>query len=79
MDPLKEMAIRYSAALAEAIRSLKVTKEGHLYAMVMGRMTLPVFTECINVLVETKLVSRGANHDLKWVGDDVLANHKEHQ
>ncbi len=55
------------AALAEAIHSLGRVPSGHLYAQVMGVMSLAEYESCIRALKGAKLVSE-SNHELTWIG-----------
>jgi hypothetical protein len=54
-------------AVAEAVRELKQVPAGHLYASLMGIMSLAEFNSIIAVLVEAGLVERAASHMLTWV------------
>lgn len=55
-------------ALGEAIQGLvNGIPCGHLYSMVMGKISLEVYEAAINVLIRTKRVKR-SNHYLTWIG-----------
>lgn len=54
-------------ALTEAIRALGEVPSGHLYANVMGHMSLDVYNSYIDAIVRTGLVTR-SNHLLTWAG-----------
>lgn len=60
-------AVEIIMAVAEAIRSLKSVPSGHLYARLMGSMTLDDYQAVIGVLKRTGLVSESA-HLLTWTG-----------
>lgn len=62
-----EAAIEVTRAIADAIRDLGTVPEGHLYARVMGQMSLSTFTKIIDTLVGADLVRR-SNHELTWIG-----------
>jgi hypothetical protein len=62
-----EGTIKIVAAVAEAIRELGTVPSGHLYAHLMGRMTLEQYNRIIVCLKGTGLVTESA-HLLKWVG-----------
>ena len=65
-------AIQAIAALAEAIRALKTVPSGHLYAQVMGHMTIEFYERAVGVLKGAGLVAE-ANHQLTWVGPEVAS------
>jgi len=54
-------------ALAETIRDLGEVPNGHLYAMVMDKLSLEDYNSAIKTLKGTKLVQENG-HLLKWVG-----------
>lgn len=56
-----------AAALGEAIRALGEVPSGHLYARVMGYMTLARYEAAIRYLKEIGDVAE-AGHVLTWVG-----------
>lgn len=55
-------------AVAETIRELGKVPSGHLYANLMGRMSLDDYKAIIQLLKDTKMVSE-SNHVLTWIGD----------
>ncbi len=59
--------IRMAAAVAEAIRDLGSVPSGHLYARLMGHMSLETYNKIITILKNAKLVEE-SNHLLTWVG-----------
>ncbi len=60
-------AIRVAAAVGDAIRELKSVPSGHLYARLMGHMSLDTYNGCIKILKQAELVKE-ENHLLTWVG-----------
>ena len=54
-------------AIAEAIRELKEVPSGHLYARLMGHMSLNTYNQFIGVLTRAGVVKE-ENHLLTWVG-----------
>jgi len=62
-------AIQVAAAVGDAIRELKEVPSGHLYAHLMGRMSLESYNGCIRILKQAGLVEEH-NHLLKWVGPE---------
>jgi hypothetical protein len=54
-------------ALAEAIRALGSVPSGHLYARVMGALSLEAYQSLIRSLVSAGLV-RNSSHMLTWIG-----------
>lgn len=59
--------IRMAAAVGEAIRELGSVPSGHLYARLMGRMSLDTYNKLISLLKQANLVEEN-NHLLTWVG-----------
>ena len=55
------------AAVGDCIRELGEVPAGHLYARLMGAMTLEQFQKIIGVLVNCRVV-KNENHLLTWVG-----------
>ena len=68
-SPTKEIgaAIDVIRTLAEAIRTAKQIPSGHLYAMVMEHLSLPVYECAIELLKRAGLVSE-SGHLLTWTG-----------
>lgn len=64
---MKQAVVRVALAVAEAIRELGEVPSGHLYARVMGKMTLENYNAVIDALKGAGLVEE-TNHILKWVG-----------
>ena len=63
-------AIQQVAAVAEAIRELGSVPNGHLYASVMGHLSLEQYDRIIELLKRAELVAE-QNHELRWVGPKV--------
>lgn len=59
--------IRAAAAVGEVIRDLGSIPSGHLYAHLMGRMSLDTYNSLIGILKQANLVEE-KNHLLTWVG-----------
>ncbi len=60
--------VRVAQAVAEAIRDLREVPSGHLYARLMGVMTLQQYEQVIDLLVDAHLVERTPSHLLRWIG-----------
>jgi hypothetical protein len=60
-------AITAIKAIADAIRELGEVPSGHLYAQLMGKMSLADYTKVIDILKGATLVSESGNL-LKWIG-----------
>ncbi len=60
-------AVQVVVAVGEAIKSLGSVPSGHLYAQLMGRMSLETYNKVIALLVKTGAV-KNENHLLTWVG-----------
>jgi hypothetical protein len=61
-----QAAVHMILAVADAIRELETVPEGHLYARLMGHMSLENFTKIIDTLVNAGLVTRESSHLLVW-------------
>ncbi len=55
-------------AVAECIRDLGSVPSGHLYARLIGHMSVESFQSFIATLVRAGLVREHANHLLEWIG-----------
>jgi len=53
-------------AVAQAIRELGTVPSGHLYARLMGVLSLDQYNKIIDILKKQGLVVE-AHHELKWV------------
>jgi hypothetical protein len=60
-------AMNTAVAIAEAIRELKSVPSGHLYANVMGRMSLETFEAIIRTLKNADLIKETSSHELIWI------------
>lgn len=60
-------AIEVTMAYAEAIRELGEVPNGHLYARMMGQLSLEEHNRIIQVLKDAGVVTE-SNYLLKWVG-----------
>jgi uncharacterized membrane protein len=60
-------------AIAEAIRELKRVPSGHLYALLMPKMTHAQYEEAIGILQRAGVVRRTPGHELVWVGKEGAA------
>jgi len=54
-------------AVAETIRDLKEVPSGHLYAILMDRMTIDVYDRIIDALKAAGVIEE-RNHLLRWIG-----------
>lgn len=61
-------AVAIARAVAEAIRELGSVPSGHLYAQLMGHMSLEIYERVIDTLVKTGLVRKDRSHLLTWIG-----------
>ena len=60
-------ALQILMAVAETIRELGAVPSGHLYATLMGRMSLQEYESLVRILKNADLVSESA-HELRWIG-----------
>ena len=57
-------------AIADTIRELKRIPSGHLYALLMPKMSLSQYEEVIGILERAGLVRKTPGHELVWVGKE---------
>lgn len=55
-------------AIADAIKELGQVPSGHLYAHLMGLLSIGAYEQAVQILVDAKVVQRDASHVLTWVG-----------
>lgn len=67
MTNQEKAALQIVLAVGEAIKELGSVPSGHLYARLMGHMSLEVYNKVIALLVKTGAVKQ-ENHLLTWVG-----------
>lgn len=67
MTAQEKAALAIVLAVGEAIKDLGSVPSGHLYAQLMGRMSLETYNKVIGILVKTGAV-KNENHLLTWVG-----------
>lgn len=60
-------ALQMAAAVGEAVRDLGSVPSGHLYARLMGTLSLEQYEVIVGALVKARLVER-SNHVLTWIG-----------
>jgi hypothetical protein len=60
-------AIAILAAIADCVRELKRVPAGHLYTLLMTKLTLAQFNEAIALLIQTNQVTREGD-ELIWKG-----------
>lgn len=58
-------------AIADCIRRLGSVPSGHLYARLMGHMSLETYEALIGILIEAGKVKRHPSHLLVWIGPSV--------
>ena len=59
--------VQIVAVVAEAIRELGEVPSGHLYARLMGHLSLEEYQAIVGALKQTKLIEE-KHHVLRWVG-----------
>lgn len=67
MTAQEKAALGIVLAIGETIKELGSVPNGHLYAQLMGRMSLETYNKVIALLVKTGAVKE-ENHLLTWVG-----------
>ena len=55
-------------AVADAIRELGSVPSGHLYARLMGVLSLDAYEQIIGALISAGVVRRDGSHLLTWIG-----------
>ena len=63
-----EGTLRVILAIAQAIEELGTVPSGHLYARLMGHLSIDDYQSVIATLVRSGLVREHRNHLLEWVG-----------
>jgi hypothetical protein len=61
-------ALEVTLAITESIRELGEIPAGHLYAPLMGLMSLATFESILRTLKNAGLVSESPAHLLTWIG-----------
>lgn len=64
MDKTKIAIILYT--IADSLRELKEAPSGHVYATLMGMLTLDQYNGMIDNLIRLGLVEREPSHLLRW-------------
>lgn len=60
-------ALHGTKAVADVIRELKEIPSGHLYAQLMGTISLETYNRIIKYLLDAELI-QSSNHLLIWTG-----------
>jgi hypothetical protein len=61
-------AVEVARAVGDCIRELRTVPSGHLYARLMGNLSLEDYQSVIATLVRAGLVREHASHLLEWIG-----------
>lgn len=67
MTNQEKAAVEIVLAVGSAIKELGSVPNGHLYARLMGQMSLETYNKIIALLVKTGAV-KNDNHLLTWIG-----------
>ena len=67
MTDQEKAALQVILAVGSAIKELGSVPSGHLYARLMGRMSLETYNKILGILKRTGAVKE-ENHLLTWVG-----------
>lgn len=73
MDLTKEQvasAIAVVQTIAEAVRVAGKIPSGHLYAMIMDKVSIQAFESAVALLKRAGLVGE-SNHELSWTGPEI--------
>ena len=66
-EKTKRAAAAILLAIGDVIKELGEVPSGHLYARLMGHMSLDSYNKCIAALKDAGLVTE-SNYVLRWVG-----------
>jgi hypothetical protein len=58
-------------AVSECIRELHEIPNGHLYAQLVGKVSLVEYESLIRILINAKLVKQDRSHMLRWIGPNL--------
>ena len=61
-------AVSVVLAVADCIRELRTVPSGHLYARLMGHLSIDDYQSVIATLVRAGLVREHQSHLLEWIG-----------
>ncbi len=67
-------AMQIVLAIADTIKEVKEVPSGHLYARLMGKLTLEDYNGIIRLLINSGVISLDGNHVIRWEADDKSAN-----
>ena len=70
-------ALGATLAIAEAIRALGRVPSGHLYARLMGHMSLETYMAMLDVLKRAGLIAVDGAHEIRWIGPLATTEQKE--
>lgn len=62
-----QAALQAVKAIADTIKELRTVPSGHLYAQLMGVMTLTTYESIIETLIRSNLIVRDTDHLLRWI------------
>jgi hypothetical protein len=63
-----DKAFAVVAAVSESIRQAGKIPSGHLYAMLMGHMSLEYYESILRMLESAKLITVDSSHLIRWIG-----------
>lgn len=63
-----EGTLRVILAISQAIKELRTVPSGHLYARLMGHLSIDDYQSVIATLVRAGLVHEHPSHLLEWIG-----------
>ena len=55
-------------AVAETVRDAGRIPSGHVYAMLVGRISLDGYEKMLGILQRAGLIHRTTTHELVWIG-----------
>ena len=72
MPPRSQLtgALKVVMAVTETIRELKEVPSGHLYAALMGHMSLEEYESILRVIEGADLIKVDRSHLIRWIGPE---------
>ncbi len=64
----KKAALEAVLAISDAIHDLGEVPNGHLYAQVMGYLTLDQYMQILGILKRAGVIEESVAHVLRWTG-----------
>lgn len=66
-------ALAVVQAVSDTVRELKRVPSGHVYAVLMGRVSLTGYQKILGILKRGGVIEETPGHELVWIGDATRA------